>query len=544
MKKFLFLLLIFCCALPCMELGAQSLSLDSLTVGPVYDSIVGTNDSVAHKFRPAQAIDIHQGSGKIIMVWTERDEDFHDVWVAVYDKDFHIIDSAVRIHNLDTADQVDPAVKVNQQGDNAIVTWASTSNTTTYDVYTKKISLSNPASVTSDTLEVLVNDTNLLGRQRYPLVAIDYANSEFIIAFQDLDGNDGVRIGSFARRFDYATLTAKDTVFIINDSTTDDQIIRDIVINPHSGDLMTLCQSKDYHISGRYQLVFRPFTRDTNGNWVGGTEAIVNGDNSYDHEYGYINLNNSTGEFIICWRASPSLDGSGYGSYAVVWDEEYSTVKSQFLVNEQVQSNQHSPVAVWDEATGEAVFFYHYSSFDTQTVRYQIFDPDFDGSGTESEGLYDPNASGVIMTTGDPGFIYTAYNQTTNQIYLAYNVYKYRGLPTSWSYVRRFEFNVSADNPVYAELSRRMNAGFHQTDDKKLRFRYRERYFDNDTLDYAIYNMDHEDVTPDTVLINSFGDNWYEIDLYGDSDFVTGDYYVLRIQNQKGDAIRTRFIVD
>lgn len=527
---------------------SQTLLVDSLASGPVWDSVIGPDTLVSIRFWNLKSLDVHQASGRLALAWSQPDTlGYNDVWCAIYDKDFVMIDTAFRVNKTATGDQIHAFVKFNQNnsaGDDLVFAWAGTGQGTTYDIYLKKIDASTgtPSDATSDTDVIAVDTSVFTGRQNMPMLAIDYSRNEVITAWRAPDGNDGDGHAAYARRFDLTTLQALDTAFIINNVTTSHQVLSEIAYSPVTDELLTLCQSKGYSpTSTIYRVIFRPFTRDGNDNFVGGTEVTVNNNTSYQHWNGRITLHPSSGDYMISWTAT-NLDGSGEGCYARVFDKDHTELQAQFRVNVATQDNQLTAVPMWDETSGKVVFFYYWSSSSQQTIRYQHFDADFNTVGSEMEALLDPNdSSSVIRTYRYKGYFSGEFDQVNRKAYLAYNVYNSSSGPKSIGYVRRFSYQTNFNKNWYARLKSRLDGGFHSSIAGKLYFSYDERYSVDagDTLNYRIMDKGFDDVTPSTVLTKGYGVNWYALDLNG--VLTDGEYYVLEVRNDKGDLELIRF---
>jgi hypothetical protein len=528
----------------------QSLLVDSLGPGPVWDSIMGPDTLLTWRFGSVRNMDLHQTTGRVAVTWAQKDSyGYSDVWCAIYEHDFTLIDTAFRINNAAQGDQTDPYVVFNQadqSGNQLVACWAGTGLGTTYDVYLKAINVSagSPSDATGDADVLAVDTSTHTGRQMRPQMCIDNSRDELLVGWRDLDGSaDGNSYATVVRRFHLNSLSAIGTAFVVNGVTSGLQILTDMEYSAVSDQLIVLMQSKGYTSSPTvYQCVRRHYTRNVSGNLVASSETVVNSNVTYQHGGPYIVLNRSTGDYIVAWTIT-NLDGSGQGSYARIFDSGHNEIEAQFRVNTPTTDNQMTPIPVWDEATGKMVIFYYYSNSGNQTIRYQHFDEDFVKVGGELEALVDPNDSTTVVTVRFQGYFCGSYDQSRKKAYLAYSVYNSSSGALSKGYVRRFGFVTplpEAQLP-YAELLERLDGGYYLTVDGHLRIKYVERYKleSGATLNYRILDGSYTDVTPATSLGRKYGTNWYDLDLSGDLN--DGEYYLFEVRNDKGDLTMFRF---
>lgn len=93
---------------------------------------------------------------------------------------------------------------------------------------------------------------------------------------------------------------------------------------------------------------------------------------------------------------------------------------------------------------------------------------------------------------------------------------------------------VMAMQPAYAKLTKKLDASFYLTDQGQLYVQYIEKYAAGD-LDYAITDKTGAELINENTLpiAKLYGSNWIHIDLSAYPGFVNGDYYVLKITNDK-----------
>lgn len=534
----------------CHRVHGQSLLVDSLGPGPVWDSIMGPDTLLTWRFGSVRNLDVHQVTGRLAVVWAQKDAyGYNDVWCAIYDKDFVLIDTAFRVNHTAQGDQADPYIAFNQadqSGNHLVACWAGTGQGTTYDVYLKTIDVSNatPSDATNAPDLLAVDTTYQTGRQMRPQLCMDPLRGELLVGWRDLDGSaDGSDWAAVVRRFDLNTLGALDSAFVVNAVTSGIQVFGDMEYSAVSDELIVVMQSRGYGGSPtQYQTVRRYYTRNSSDDLVASSEVIVNGNTTYAHSAPYLVLNRSTGDYIVAWTVA-NLDGSGNGAYARIFDQDHVEIEAQFRVNTPTTDNQMTPVPVWDEATGKMVIFYYFSNSGNQTIRYQHFDEDFDKVGGEMEALVDPDDSSTVVTVRFNGYLFAAYDQTRRKAYLGYSIVNSSSGLLSKGYVRRFSYVLPSveGNVPYAELVERLDGGYGLTVDGKLKFKYVERYKvePGATLNYRILDGSYTDVTPATSLPKGYGTNWFSLDLTG--ALTDGDYYLLEVRDDRGDLSMFRF---
>lgn len=89
----------------------------------------------------------------------------------------------------------------------------------------------------------------------------------------------------------------------------------------------------------------------------------------------------------------------------------------------------------------------------------------------------------------------------------------------------------------YATLKKQLDAGYYYMLNN-IRFKYEEKYNSNE-LDYTIYDWQRNDVLSGTIASNNHGTNFHIIN--AGSSLVKGKYYILEIENPKGEEWLMRF---
>jgi RHS repeat-associated protein len=444
------------------ESNAQSLTLE--TAGA--DLLVGANNFSAVR---SPSVDVHDNTGIRIYTWAESQDPTNasgqignkDIYCQIFDKDMNAMTSSFRVNKVNTLDQGNPVVKINQSDYSFVVAWNSNhSSTNNYDIYAKKLDiyLSNPADVINqDELLINVNivnpsSTTTNGRQITPYLAFDYTYNELVVIWRDQDGQDnpantslGVN-GIFARRMNYSNFTLIKDQWLVNTTTVDQQVLNSADINPVNGDLYVAYQS--FTSTYDYDVMFRKFTRNsTTYDFEPQTETLINITyRTYYQQSAYITINKTTGDYVIGW-SSNNEDGSLIGAYFRPFDKFNVQIPlagsaTQKRVSVPTSNNQQIPKAVWDEASGYLIYFYSYSQVGTANIKYQLFDNTFTASNGEMPAC--STSSGEINVVYSWPNIAIGYSQQKKQVSLAYQVYGTSNY--SKLYVRSFKFSSPSTN--------------------------------------------------------------------------------------------------
>ena len=94
--------------------------------------------------------------------------------------------------------------------------------------------------------------------------------------------------------------------------------------------------------------------------------------------------------------------------------------------------------------------------------------------------------------------------------------------------------------PVYAVTQKRLDGGYYRTYNNVLYFKYYEKYQDGNLI-YRIYDKENE-VVDNGTLSKSYGLNYYDNFDLGTAGLNMGDYYVLEVENDKGQIEKLRFV--
>jgi hypothetical protein len=112
-----------------------------------------------------------------------------------------------------------------------------------------------------------------------------------------------------------------------------------------------------------------------------------------------------------------------------------------------------------------------------------------------------------------------------------------------------FTFGTTTSHFAYAEMKRKLDAGFIIVKSGTLGFRYEEEYTGGN-LNFKIYDKNNQAVTQTSVVPPNtfpvkFGDNRYVMDLTSSSIVPTGSlpggFYILEVMNEKNEKMLLRF---
>lgn len=406
--------------------------------------------------------DMHLISGKKVVVFQDPDatnSTDKNIRCLVLKEDMTLLTSFI-VNKTTTGDQMLPVVKVNQQDNSFVVVWSSWINNTNssdapkYDIYAKKINFDN---ITTDAqkADLLINSEVTVGRQISPLIAFDYQKNEAVIAWVDQDGQDNntptvVDYGSYARRISLAgDLSLLSGQFLINVQKLGHQTITALEIIPSTGELFTVCQSQNYS-GANYDVIFRRFTRDGSGNFVGGTESTINKTTTGDQLWGSIILNTYNGNYALAYS---SPDNSGWGSYCKIFDKYGNLVKDEFRINQIETNNQLVAKGVWDEENNVLLFFYWFSISGNVNVRYQFFDGNYNAIGTEQ------TAETVNLQNYYAGIYSFVMDKQRRKLLLTFDEFNSSSGGFSKGYVKHFSYvppavtnSVSTSDVTYVEV--------------------------------------------------------------------------------------------
>jgi len=372
-------------------------------------------------------VDIHHESGKVVYTWLEQDVPASgsnkDIYCQIFDKDLNALTAKFRVNSFTNLDQAIAVPKINQEDGTVTIGWQS-NHGTDYDIYIKKFSLNitDPSTVLSSN-EILVPQTNT-GNQVAVKLAFDYASNELIVGWRDDSGRDSLGTGGtlsggsgiYARRVNYSTFAFVGNEFILNDKTKNNQIFGDIEVSPLSGELVVVYASMQ---TGNSDIFLRRFTKNTDGTYSPSSAVRVNSNLTYlasSQWRALLTMNKSNGDLIVSYN-SDGQDGAGRGVFFKVYDKNGNVVKDETLGTAVGADSQTGLKVLIDEETGNLINFYIWGANSSSTLRYQLFDKQYNLIGGEGSLI----GSGLISNWD--GLFNACYSQNFEKIYLGYGVY-------------------------------------------------------------------------------------------------------------------------
>jgi hypothetical protein len=232
---------------------------------------------------------------------TSQEYPINYIKMKIQDKEEITIAASNQINYTNVNSSVEtPAIATNKNGETVIV-WTDNKNGTK-DIYAKRFD--NSGMPRGDVFQV--NTTNN-DEQSLPSVAIN-DNGEFVIAWTTKN-QDGDGLGVYARRYDNNG-AYQGNEFKVNNSTTGDQWIPKVAINPNGG----------------FVIVWQSFGQDGNAYAIVGQRFTNRGINS-GFEFIINNMPRGSQEF-------PDISMDSQGNFIVVW-----TTNQNQLIGNQTSSN-------------------------------------------------------------------------------------------------------------------------------------------------------------------------------------------------------------
>ncbi len=257
-----------------------------------------------------------------------------------------------QVNTHTTGNQVVPSVSTLSNG-NFVVTWEDDSGLDgNGDGIFGQIFNATGAKVGS---QFQVN-THTTGNQQSPSVS-SLSNGDFVIAWQDLSGEDGSGEGVFGQIFN-ANGAKVGSEFQVNTYTPNAQAFPS-VSSLSNGDFVVAWEDSNGHDGSSYGVFGQIFT--ATGTKIG-TEFQVNTYTAGGQYYPSIS-SLSNGNFVVAWEDQSGEDGSGEGVFGQIFDATGAKVGSQFQVNTYTTGNQVAQsiatlsnedfVVAWEDGSGE-----------------------------------------------------------------------------------------------------------------------------------------------------------------------------------------------
>lgn len=280
---------------------------------------------------PAVAMD---STGGFVVVFESFDQDGSDygIYARRYDNSGAPQGSAFLVNTTTADSQIRPTVAMDFDGD-FVVAWESYSDGDGSGIHFQRYS-NTGASVGSETLANITT----LQFQVNPAVSMDSAG-DFVVAWQSyLQDGDGY--GVFARRFNNAGV-GQGGEFRPNQYTTDQQQEPAIALDS-DGDFVISWESfgQDGSRMGIYARRY-----DKLGNALG-NEFIVNSTTTTDQRMPALAIA-ANGDFVVSW-ASLNQESSSYGIYGRRYLANGATDGGEFHINSYETNSQSRPASASD----------------------------------------------------------------------------------------------------------------------------------------------------------------------------------------------------
>jgi hypothetical protein len=222
-------------------------------------------------------------------------------------------------------------------------------------------------------------NTTAAGDQRQAAVAMD-SSGNFVVAWTGDTQDPGLTAGIFAQRYDAAGV-AQGGEFRVNTTTADAQELSQVAMDAN-GNFVVTWMGKQTGAKNVYAQRY-----DAAGTALGG-EFRVNTDTTKDQDRPAIGMN-ASGAFVIAWKSTNPVDGSGAGVFAQLYDASGAAQGGEFQVNTTASGNQDKPAAAMT-ASGDFVIAW-VSGGGQDGDKNGIFAQRFDAAGTKQGGEFQVN---------------------------------------------------------------------------------------------------------------------------------------------------------
>ncbi len=282
--------------------------------------------------RPIVASRVPEG---FIVLWTSFGQlgpgnpNNDDLFAQLFDLEMVRVGSEFRINTATIGDQSEGRIGSNDSGE-FVIAWTNwyQGDGSSQGVKARRYdSLGLPVGA-----EFQVN-TYTTGAQYRPHVSMN-ASGDFVVVWADGTGLDGDGFGVFGQLFDSGG-GAFGSEFQVNTWTTGAQSFPEVFLDDSGGFVVAWTDFAGEDGSGRgvFGQLF-----DSAGGMLGGELQIntyTTGDQSFEHVTGL-----PGGGFVVTWRDSSSLDGSGYGTFGRRYDSGGSPLGGAFQVNAYTTGDQ------------------------------------------------------------------------------------------------------------------------------------------------------------------------------------------------------------
>lgn len=333
---------------------AQRFDLNDAKVGSVFQ----VNQTTAGYQYMADVIGLADGG--FVTVWASWIDATleHEVYMRRYDLLGNPVTAEVKVNVYSTLHQT--YLKVTQLTDgNLLAVWSSQQDGADFEIIGAKFT-PNGVAVGN---EFKIN-TYDAGQQYKPSVTA-LANGNYVVAWEDQNGQDGSGYGVFAQLFD-ATNTKIGSEFRLSTATAGNQ--SDVtLVSLTGGNFVAVWSStgQDGSVDGVYGQIYT-----ATGTKVG-TEFRAN-TTTANQQNGSDVTPLGDGGFVVTWQ-SFAQDGSGWGIYGQRYNASGAKVGTEFIINQLTTGDQIYPDVI-AKPNGDLLFAWQsWANQTTQEIKARLF---------------------------------------------------------------------------------------------------------------------------------------------------------------------------
>ena len=266
----------------------------------------------------------------------------HDIYMQRYNSSSNKIGGEKRLNNFTSTHQAYSKLIILDNGE-MVATWTSQQNSSSYEIYANRFDLNGNAL--SNEFKVNTYDA---GHQFEPQIT-KLANGNYVIAWEDQNGQDGSDYGVYAQVFNSSS-TKIGSEFRINTYTNAKQW-KPSLAALNGGGFVSVWESdgQDGSSLGIYGQRF-----DDSGNKVGSEFSVNAYTASWQAEADVISL--AGGGFVVTWQSN-GQDGNENAIVAQRFDANGNKLYSEFIVNQVGTGNQVTP-DVLEMVNGDLIFLW------------------------------------------------------------------------------------------------------------------------------------------------------------------------------------------
>lgn len=282
--------------------------------------------------RQANADTAALATGGYIAVWDSYDQDAgvsdNGVFAQRFDATGQPVGDEFQINAITDGYQNTPrAAGLNAaDGGGYAVVWADTSNNAGY---IKAQVFNDDGSVRQAEFQV---ETEVYSTQSVP--AITAVPGGFLVVWASV--NNESNTNDIRGQYFDGSGVAQGGEFTINTATAGAQTNPELASDA-SGNVVVVWEDQSGQDGASYGVFAQRY--DSSGNAVGGEFQVntTTSGNQYQPQVTYL----ADGRFVVTWRDDSGIDGSGSGVMAQIFAADGTTIGSEFLVNQQVSSEQY-----------------------------------------------------------------------------------------------------------------------------------------------------------------------------------------------------------